>query len=44
MDQQVQSKKKRLKKVESTQNEDNVIKLDPSKKEPKIFEEATGKK
>ena len=30
-----------VKKVEPTQNEDNVIKLDTSKKEPKIFEEKT---
>ena len=28
-----------VKKVEPAQNEDNVIKLDTSKKEPKIFEE-----
>jgi 2-oxoglutarate dehydrogenase E2 component (dihydrolipoamide succinyltransferase) len=32
-------KKEEIKKVESVQAEDNVIKLDPSKKEPKIFEE-----
>ena len=32
-------KKEEIKKVEPTTNEDNVIKLDPSKKEPKIFEE-----
>ena len=32
-------KKEEIKKVEPTQTEDNVIKLDPSKKEPKIFEE-----
>ena len=31
------------KKVEVAQKEDNVIKLDPSKKEPKIFEEKTEK-
>ena len=30
-----------IKKVESAQNDDNVIKLDTSKKEPKIFEEKT---
>ena len=36
-------KKEEIKKVEPAQNEDNVIKLDPSKKEPKIFEEATEK-
>ena len=32
-----------LKKIKPTQTEDNVIKLDPSKKEPKIFEEKTEK-
>ncbi len=32
-------KKDEIKKVEPTQTEDNVIKLDPSKKELKIFEE-----
>ena len=32
-----------VKKVEPAQNEDNVIKLDTSKKEPKIFEEKTEK-
>ena len=32
-------KKEEIKKVEHTQKEDNVIKLDPSKKEPKIFDE-----
>jgi 2-oxoglutarate dehydrogenase E2 component (dihydrolipoamide succinyltransferase) len=32
-------KKEKIKKVEPAQTEDNVIKLDPSKKEPKIFEE-----
>ena len=32
-------KKEEIKKVEPAQTEDNVIKLDPSKKEPKIFEE-----
>ena len=34
-------KKEEIKKVEPTQKEDNVIKLDASKKEPKIFEEKT---
>jgi len=34
-------KKEEIEKVEPAQNEDNVIKLDPSKKEPKIFEEKT---
>jgi len=34
-------KKEEIKKVEPAQNEDNVIKLDPSKKEPKFFEEKT---
>jgi 2-oxoglutarate dehydrogenase E2 component (dihydrolipoamide succinyltransferase) len=43
VDQQVQSKKKRLKKKNLSQKEDNVIKLDTSKKEPKIFEEAAEK-
>jgi 2-oxoglutarate dehydrogenase E2 component (dihydrolipoamide succinyltransferase) len=33
------AKKKRLKKRNLSKKEDNVIKLDPSKKEPKIFEE-----
>jgi 2-oxoglutarate dehydrogenase E2 component (dihydrolipoamide succinyltransferase) len=37
-------KKKEIKKVEPTQKEDSVIKLDPSKKEPKIFEEKTEEK
>ena len=32
-------KKEEIKKIEPNQTEDNVIKLDPSKKEPKIFEE-----
>ncbi len=32
-------KKEEIKKIEPAQTEDNVIKLDPSKKEPKIFEE-----
>ena len=32
-------KKEEIKKAEPSQGEDNVIKLDPSKKEPKIFEE-----
>ena len=32
-------KKEEIKKEEPSQIEDNVIKLDPSKKEPKIFEE-----
>jgi 2-oxoglutarate dehydrogenase E2 component (dihydrolipoamide succinyltransferase) len=32
-------KKEEIKKAELTQTEDNVIKLDPSQKEPKIFEE-----
>jgi 2-oxoglutarate dehydrogenase E2 component (dihydrolipoamide succinyltransferase) len=32
-------KKEEIKKVEPAKNEDNVIKLDPSKKELKIFEE-----
>jgi 2-oxoglutarate dehydrogenase E2 component (dihydrolipoamide succinyltransferase) len=36
-------KKEEVKKEEPTQKEDNVIKLDPSKKEPKIFEETTEK-
>jgi 2-oxoglutarate dehydrogenase E2 component (dihydrolipoamide succinyltransferase) len=36
-------KKKEIKKVEPAQNEDNVIKLDSSKKEPKIFEEKNEK-
>ena len=36
-------KKEEIKKVEPAQNEDNVIKLDQSKKEPKIFEEKTEK-
>ena len=36
-------KKEEIKKVEPAKNEDNVIKLDPSKKEPKIFEEKTEK-
>ena len=36
-------KKEEIKKVKPAQNEDNVIKLDPSKKEPKIFEETTEK-
>ena len=31
-------KKEEIKKVEPARTEDNVIKLDPSKKEPKIFE------
>jgi len=34
-------KKEEIKKVEPAQNGDNVIKLDPSKKELKIFEEKT---
>ena len=34
-------KKEEIEKVEPAQNEDNVIKLNPSKKEPKIFEEKT---
>jgi 2-oxoglutarate dehydrogenase E2 component (dihydrolipoamide succinyltransferase) len=34
-------KKEEIKKVEPTQKEDNVIKLNASKKEPKIFEEKT---
>ena len=34
-------KKEEIKKVEPAQDEDNVIKLDTSKKEPKIFEEKT---
>ena len=33
------TKKEEIKKIKPTQTEDNVIKLDPSKKEPKIFEE-----
>ena len=33
------AKKEEIKKIKPTQTEDNVIKLDPSKKEPKIFEE-----
>ena len=36
-------KKEEIKKVEPSQNEDNVIKLDTSKKEPKIFEETREK-
>ena len=36
-------KKEEIKKEEPSQKEDNVIKLDPSKKEPKIFEEKTEK-
>ena len=36
-------KKEEIKKVEPAQNEDNVIKLDTSKKELKIFEEKTEK-
>ena len=32
-------KKEEIKKVEPTQKEDNVVKLDQSKKDPKIFEE-----
>jgi 2-oxoglutarate dehydrogenase E2 component (dihydrolipoamide succinyltransferase) len=36
-------KKEEIKKVEPAQNEDNVIKLDTSKKEPKIFEETSEK-
>ena len=36
-------KKEVTKKEESSQKEDNVIKLDPAKKEPKIFEEKTEK-
>jgi len=36
-------KKEEIKKIETTQKEDNVIKLDPSKNEPKIFEEKTEK-
>ena len=36
-------KKEEIKKEEPSQKEDNVIKLDPSKKEPKIFEEKTKK-
>src|SRR5210317_484361 len=36
-------KKEEVKKEEPSQKEDNVIKLDTSKKEPKIFEEATEK-
>ena len=36
-------KKEEIKKVEPAKNEDNVIKLDPSKKEPRIFEEKTEK-
>ena len=32
-------KKEEIKKIEPNQTEDNVIKLDPLKKEPKIFEE-----
>ena len=36
-------RKEEIKKEESSQIEDNVIKLDPSKKEPKIFEEKTKK-
>jgi 2-oxoglutarate dehydrogenase E2 component (dihydrolipoamide succinyltransferase) len=36
-------KKEEIKKEEPAQKEDNVIKLDPSKKEPKIFEETTEK-
>ena len=38
------SKKEEIKKVEPAQNEDNVIKLDTSKKEPKIFEEKAERK
>ena len=33
------SKKEEIKKIEPKTKEDNVIKLDPTKKEPKIFEE-----
>ena len=33
------AKKEEIKKIKPTQTEDNLIKLDPSKKEPKIFEE-----
>ena len=40
---EVSVKKEEIKKVEPAQNEDNVIKLDQSKKEPKIFEEKTEK-
>ncbi len=36
-------KKEEIKKIETTQKEDNVIKLDQSKNEPKIFEEKTKK-
>ena len=36
-------KKEEIKKAKPAQNEDNVIKLDTSKKEPKIFEEITKK-
>ena len=36
-------KKEEVKKEEPSQKENNVIKLDPSKKEPKIFEETTEK-
>src|SRR6056300_1405620 len=36
-------KKEEVKKEEPSQKEDNVIKLDTAKKEPKIFEEATEK-
>jgi len=43
VDQQVQSKKEEVKKEEPSQKEDNVIKLDTSKKEPKIFEETAEK-
>ncbi len=38
------TKKFEIKKIKPTQTEDNVIKLDPSKKEPKIFEEKNEKK
>ena len=34
-------KKEEIKKIEPTSKENNVIKLDASKKEPKIFEEKT---
>jgi len=33
------AKKEEIKKIKPTQTEDNLIKLDPSKNEPKIFEE-----
>jgi 2-oxoglutarate dehydrogenase E2 component (dihydrolipoamide succinyltransferase) len=37
-------KNEKIKKVEPTLTEDNIIKLDPSKKEPKIFEEKKDRK